>query len=141
MARAKLTEQHKIYVVTRLAAYDTPAAVTRDLAKNFGVTVSHQTVRDYEPGRVPSRRLAPRWRELFARERAAYLARTAAIGVDKAELAAPGGGKTRPAPCRDGSARGPSSSQNRLTDQQRIYASPPTTSQARSHRRSSTSSV
>jgi hypothetical protein len=121
MARAKLTEEHKIYVVKRLAAYDTPAAIVRDLAREFGVTVTHQAVREYEPGRAANRRLAPRWRTLFAQERAAYLARTAAIGVDKAEPAADGRGKTKPVPGHEGRARGPSSPQTRLTDQQRIY--------------------
>jgi hypothetical protein len=111
MARAKLTEQQKIYVVKRLAAYVPPATIARDLAKEFGVTVTQQSVAEYEPGRKAGRRLAPRWHKLFAQEREGYLASTAQIGVEKAE----------PAPCREVSAQAPSSTQNRLTDQQRIY--------------------
>jgi hypothetical protein len=111
MARAKLTEQQKIYVVKRLAAYDTPAAIARALAENFGVTITQQAVGDYDPGRTAGARIAPRWRALFAQERAAYHARTAAIGVEKAQGA----------PGRADSARKPSSCQNRLTDHQRIY--------------------
>jgi hypothetical protein len=120
MARTKLTDELKIYVVKRLAAYDTPAEIARDLARDFGVTVSHQSVRAYEPGRSAGRQLAPRWQELFAQERAAYRARTAAIGVHKAEAAAGGDGQAG-VPARDGGVQGPSSPQTRLTDEQRIY--------------------
>ena len=86
MPRTKLTDEQKTYVVKRLAAYDKPRAIARDLAREFGVTVTHHAIAAYDPGRGAGRHLAQRWRELFARERAAYLASTAAIGVDKAEL-------------------------------------------------------
>jgi hypothetical protein len=122
MARTKLTEQHKIHVVKRLAAYGKPTAIARELAREFGVTVSHQSVREYEPGRVAGRRLAPRWRDLFAQERAAYLAGTAAIGVDRAGPVAVGGGRAAvPVPGRTDGTRDPSTGQTRLTDRQKIY--------------------
>ena len=77
----KLTEQQRIYVVRRLAAYDKPRAIARDLAREFGVTVSHQLVESYHPGRVAGRRLAPRWKTLFAQARAAFLDSTAESGA------------------------------------------------------------
>jgi hypothetical protein len=77
----KLTEQQRIYVVRRLAAYDKPRAIARDLAHEFGVTVSHQLVEAYHPGRAAGRRLAPRWKKLCAQARAAYLESTAEIGA------------------------------------------------------------
>jgi hypothetical protein len=77
----KLTEQQRIYVVRRLAAYDKPRAIARDLAREFGVSVSHQLVESYHPGRVAGRRLAPRWKKLFAQARAAYMKSAAETGA------------------------------------------------------------
>jgi hypothetical protein len=93
MPRTKLTDEHKTYVVKRLAAYAKPRAIA-----------------PYDPGRGAGRHLAQRWRELFARERAAYLASTAAIGVDQ-ELV----------PTRRRTGRDPSIAPTRLTDLQKIY--------------------
>jgi hypothetical protein len=109
MSRTKLTDEQKIYVVKRLAAYDKPRAIARDLERQFGVTVTHHAIAPYDPGRGAGRHLAPRWRSLFARERAAYLASTGDIGVDKAE------------PVRKRQPRDPSIAPPRLTDRQRIY--------------------
>jgi hypothetical protein len=109
MPRIKLTDEQKTYVVKRLAAYDKPRAIARDLGAHFGVTVTHHAIAPYDPERGAGRHLAQRWRELFAQERAAYLASTAAIGVDK------------PEPVRRRSAQDPPVAANRLTDRQRIY--------------------
>jgi hypothetical protein len=80
MARAnKLNERQKAYVVRRLAAYDRTHVIARDLAREFGVTITPQTVGQYRP--ASGRRLAQRWKELFAQARAAHLAGTADIGV------------------------------------------------------------
>lgn len=78
----KLTEQQRIYVVRRLAAYDKPRAIARDMKQEFGIEVSHQLVESYHPGRAAGRRLAARWKRLFAEARAEFLdsaAETAAM--------------------------------------------------------------
>jgi hypothetical protein len=80
MARVcKLTDQQKEYVVRRLAAYDSPTAIARDLKREFGVTIGHQSVGRYNP--ELGSRLDQRWKDLFAHVRAAHLAATAGIGV------------------------------------------------------------
>jgi hypothetical protein len=77
----KLTEQQRIYLVRRLAAFDKPRAIARDFAREFGVTVSPQLVESYHPGRAAGRRLAPRWKQLFAQARAAFLDSTTETGA------------------------------------------------------------
>ena len=73
MAEAnKLNERQKAYVVRRLAAYDRPSVIARELARDFGVTITPQMVGQYNPERAGA--LAPRWRDLFAQARAAHLA-------------------------------------------------------------------
>jgi hypothetical protein len=111
MSRTKLTDEQKTYVVKRLAAHHKPRAIARDLERQSGITVTHHAIAAYDPGRGAGRHLAPRWRALFARERAAYLASTAAIGVARTELV----------PSRQRKARDPTIASTRLTDLQKIY--------------------
>jgi hypothetical protein len=135
MSRIKLTDEHKTYVVKRLAAYDKPKAIARDLAQELGATLTHHGVAAYDPTRRAGKHLAPRWRALFARERAAYHASTAGIGVDKAGPARgaqdppkdppkdPLGDASRDAsrdPPKDPSSDAPETA-TRLTDKQKIY--------------------
>jgi hypothetical protein len=107
MSRPTLTDEHKTYVVKRLAAHDKPKAIARDLARDFGVTLTHHGVAAYDPERRAGKHLARRWRDLFAQERAAYLASTAGVGLVE--------------PVRRRSAQDPPAAANRLTDKQKIY--------------------
>jgi hypothetical protein len=77
----KLTDQQRIYVVRRLAAFDKPRAIARDMKDEFGITVSHQLVESYHPGRAAGRRLAPRWKALFVEARAEFLDMLAETGA------------------------------------------------------------
>ena len=76
----KLDDEHKLYVVRRLAAYDKPAAIARGLAETFGVKVSEQAIEHYDPGRPAGADLAPQWRDIFRAARKAYIASIADIG-------------------------------------------------------------
>ncbi|MGZ9103493.1 MAG: DUF2280 domain-containing protein, partial [Rhodoplanes sp.] len=80
MSRRKLTEQQKIYVTKRLAAYDALPAIVRGLQDEFGVTVSCPAVLHYDPARPGSRCLAQRWKDLFWQTRKAHIARIAGVG-------------------------------------------------------------
>jgi hypothetical protein len=77
----KLTDEQKLYVVRRLAAYDKTAAVARGLKEVFGVTISPQAVEHYDPGRPAGADIAPHWREIFRESRKAYIASVADIGT------------------------------------------------------------
>jgi hypothetical protein len=76
----KLTNEEKLYVVRRLAAYDKPVAIARGLTETFGVTISPQAIEHYDPERPAGHDLAPHWREVFREARKAYNADTADIG-------------------------------------------------------------
>jgi hypothetical protein len=77
----KLTPEQKVYVVKRLATYDTPTAITRDLKALFGVDISVQAVDQYHPERASSDNLAPCWKELFWATRKAFIAACAEAGT------------------------------------------------------------
>jgi hypothetical protein len=81
----KLTDEHRTYIIKRLAARHGPKAVMRGLRQDFGITISQRAVDHYDPERSPRTGLSQLWKDLFWQEREAYIARTAHVGVtDKA---------------------------------------------------------
>src|SRR5262245_32240166 len=63
----RLTEEQKIYVVRRLAAYHRPADIVRGLRAEFGVGYARQSIDRYDPTR--SVECPERWRTLFFKTR------------------------------------------------------------------------
>jgi hypothetical protein len=76
----KLTPEHKVFVVKRLATYDTPTAIVRDLKALFGVEVTLQAIDHYLPHKASEKRLAC-WQELFWETRKAFIAACAEAGT------------------------------------------------------------
>ena len=74
-----LTDEIKTFIVRGLARFDSPSQVVEAVKANFGVELKRQHVYAYDPR--CSQRPAPRWCELHAATRAAFLADTAAIGI------------------------------------------------------------
>ena len=77
----KLTPEQKAYVVRRLATYNTPSAVARELKELFGIEIAVQSVDHYHPDRVSRDNLAPCWKELFWETRKAYVAACKEVGT------------------------------------------------------------
>jgi hypothetical protein len=67
--------------VRRLATWDSPTAIARDLADVFGVEVSKQAVVHYNPELASRWKLAPCWQELFRETRKAWVAACANVGT------------------------------------------------------------
>ena len=67
----KLTTAHQEYVVARLAAFDSPLEVARAVREEFGISISRNAIRRYDPTRYPN--CAARWKELFYAARHAML--------------------------------------------------------------------
>jgi hypothetical protein len=78
---SKMTDQHRVYVIKRLAAHHTALSIVQGLKQEFGITVTQQAVDHYHPARGPRARLAQRWKDLFWKERRAYISRTANLGL------------------------------------------------------------
>jgi hypothetical protein len=74
-----LTDEIKTFIVKRLARFDSPSQVAEAVKANFGVALSRQHVYVYDPRCTQPP--APRWCELHAATRAAFLKDAAAIGV------------------------------------------------------------
>lgn len=61
----KLKDEHRAFVVQRLAVYDTPKEAADALKETFGVQVSPQACESYDPTKRAGERLAKRWRDMF----------------------------------------------------------------------------
>ncbi len=67
----KLTREQKIYVVRRLAAYDGPAEIARDMRRQFGIEITRQAVAQYDP--TKGSECAEEWADLFRALRREYM--------------------------------------------------------------------
>ena len=81
MAKAKLNEEVKTYIVQALACFDTPSTVAASVKKEFGIEVSRQLVESHDPLKKAAAKLAARWKALFEETRKAFLEDTAAIAI------------------------------------------------------------
>lgn len=77
----KLTAELKIYVVQRLACFDTPKSIADGLKKDQGVEISPQGVEAYDPTKAAGRGLGDKFRTIFEETRKAFLEDTASVGI------------------------------------------------------------
>ena len=83
----KLTTAQQEYVVERLAAFDSPLEVARGVREKFGISITRNSIRRYDPTRYPE--CAARWKELFYAARHAMLRNKGqAAALDRAALRA-----------------------------------------------------
>ncbi|MDX0449113.1 DUF2280 domain-containing protein [Sinorhizobium medicae] len=81
MAKAKLSDEVKTYIVQALACFDSPSVVAAAVKKEFGVDVSRQLVESHDPNKKAASGLAPKWRVLFEETRKTFLEDTATIAI------------------------------------------------------------
>ena len=81
MAKAKLTDEVKTYIVQALACFDSPSIVAAAVKKEFGIEVSRQLVESHDPNKKAASGLAPKWRALFEETRKTFLEDTASIAI------------------------------------------------------------
>jgi len=74
MAKAKLSDEVKTYIVQALACFDSPSVVAAAVKKEFGVDVSHDANK-------AASGLAPKWKALFGETRKTFLEDTATIAI------------------------------------------------------------
>ena len=81
MAKAKLSDEVKTYIVQALACFDSPSIVAAAVKKEFGIEVSRQLVESHDPNKKAASGLAPKWRILFEETRKTFLEDTASIAI------------------------------------------------------------
>ena len=81
MARGKLTDEVRTFIVQSLACFDPPAVVVAAVRKEYGETIAPQSVEGYDPTKRAGRNLAKRWRAVFDETRKAFLEDTSKIAI------------------------------------------------------------
>ncbi len=81
MAKAKLSDEVKTYIVQALACFDSPSVVASAVKKDFRLDVSRQLVESHDPNKKAASGLAPKWRALFEETRKTFLEDTASIAI------------------------------------------------------------
>ncbi|PSS59871.1 hypothetical protein C6558_36220 [Ensifer sp. NM-2] len=81
MAKPKLSDEVKTYIVQALACFDSPSVVAAAVKKDFGLDVSRQLVESHDPNKKAASGLAPKWRALFEETRKTFLEDTASIAI------------------------------------------------------------
>lgn len=69
----KLKNEHRAFIVQRVACYDSPKEVADALKEEYGIEISPQAVEVYDPTKRAGKGLAKTWRDLFELTRKAFL--------------------------------------------------------------------
>lgn len=81
MAKAKLTHEQQTYAVQALACFDSPSVVAAALRKDYGVTITPQSIEGYDPTKKAGSGLSVKWKALFEETRKTFLEDTATIAI------------------------------------------------------------
>lgn len=81
MAKAKLSDEVKAFIVQSLACFDSPSTVAKAVKAEYGQEISRQLVESHDPNKVAASGLAAKWRVLFTETRKKFLEDTSQIAV------------------------------------------------------------
>ncbi|KQY78638.1 hypothetical protein ASD52_01980 [Ensifer sp. Root142] len=81
MAKGTLKDEVKTFIVQSLACFDTPSVVVDAVRKEYGTTITRQSVEGYDPTKKAGSNLAEKWRLLFQETRKTFLEDTATIAI------------------------------------------------------------
>lgn len=77
----RFEEKHKIFLIECFACFKTAGETLRAFKEEFGVEITRDAARNYDPQRRQSGGLAKKWRILHGEIRAAYLTKIQDIAV------------------------------------------------------------
>lgn len=78
---ATLTKPQKLFIVQRLACFDTPTEVAKAVKEEFGITVSLPALSVYDPNNARGKELSKELREAFEATRKRFLEDTSDIPI------------------------------------------------------------
>lgn len=77
----ELTDEVKIFIVQRLACWDTPSQVAKSVNDEFGLNLPRQNIHKYDPTVKAGQELSEKLRTIFEETRKAFTEETSAIGI------------------------------------------------------------
>ncbi|MGN8022169.1 DUF2280 domain-containing protein [Phyllobacterium sp. 22229] len=81
MAKGKLNQHVQTFIVQSLACFDTPSVVVEAVRKEFGESITRQSVEGYDPNKKAGANLSEKWKALFEETRKTFLEDTATIAI------------------------------------------------------------
>jgi len=78
---ARLSAQAKVYLVQRLACFDTPTQAAKGLLEDLGETVSVQAAQNYDPTKKQGEGLSANLRKIFEATRKRFIEDTSEISI------------------------------------------------------------
>ncbi|KXJ45881.1 DUF2280 domain-containing protein [Marinobacter sp. Hex_13] len=78
---ARLKPEQKLFIVQRLACFDTPTMVAKAVREEYQVELSRQVVEGYDPTKYAGRNLAKKYKQVFEDTREAFLEDTSGIAI------------------------------------------------------------
>lgn len=81
MAKAKLSDEVKTFIVQALACFDSTSVVAAAVKKEFGVEVSRQLVETHDPTKKAGAGVGKKWKALFEGTRKAFIEDTSQIAI------------------------------------------------------------
>lgn len=81
---ASLSDEHKQFIVERLAQFDSPTDVQKALKVHFSVDATLQQLSAYDPTTVAGKRLSEKLKQLFEQVRKAFIEDRSTIAITHA---------------------------------------------------------
>ncbi len=81
----KLKDEHKAFLVQRLAVFDSPKQAAEALMAEFGIELTPQGVEAYDPTKCAGHALRERWRTVFWTVRENFLAELRQVGFQPSD--------------------------------------------------------
>lgn len=81
MAKPKVTEEAKTFIVQSLACFDSPSVVAAALKSEHGVVISRQAIESYDPTKSAGRRMSHKLVAIFQATRKAFLTDVSKVGI------------------------------------------------------------
>lgn len=78
---ARLKPEQKLFIVQRLACFDTPTMVAKAVREEYQVELSRQVVEGYDPTKYAGRNLAKKYKQVFEDTRGTFLEDTSGIAI------------------------------------------------------------
>lgn len=78
---ARLTEDVKLFIVQRLACFESLPAVVQSVKEEFGLDVTRQAIQAYDPSKSQAKNMSKKLKAIFEETRKKFLDDTSAIPI------------------------------------------------------------
>lgn len=78
---ARLRAEHKIFIIQRLACFDSPSVVAKAVRDEFGIEITRQSIEGYDPTKRAGSSMPSKLKAVFEETRKSFLEDTSGIAI------------------------------------------------------------